>query len=236
MLKTIITVFISLLLIATLQTSFASRYGRKLCKKTGYHCVKIKRGDSWAKLWPDKDNQDLIKRLNRTNSRLRTGMTIAVPNSLWSIDHMDVAPFPKRIEPYGEPVVIIVMSLHAFAAYDKYGYLQHWGPISGGKGYCPDVGRRCTTPRGTYRFYTKKGRGCFSSKYPIPHGGSPMPYCMFFRGGFAMHGGVLPGYHASHGCVRMFPSDAKWLNLQFIELGRKNGTKLIILQNWPDKH
>ncbi len=33
--------------------------------------------------------------------------------------------------------------------------------------------------------------------------GSPMPYFMRFAGGVGMHGGYLPGFAASHGCVRM---------------------------------
>ena len=30
-----------------------------------------------------------------------------------------------------------------------------------------------------------------------------MPYFMRFNGGIGMHTGYLPGYNASHGCVRM---------------------------------
>jgi hypothetical protein len=33
--------------------------------------------------------------------------------------------------------------------------------------------------------------------------GSSMPYFMRFAGGVGMHGGYLPGFAASHGCVRM---------------------------------
>jgi L,D-transpeptidase catalytic domain len=35
---------------------------------------------------------------------------------------------------------------------------------------------------------------------------APMPYFMEFRNSVGMHGGYLPGYPASHGCVRM-PKD-----------------------------
>jgi len=34
-----------------------------------------------------------------------------------------------------------------------------------------------------------------------------------------MHGSTLPGYHASHGCIRMFEDDAHWLNKEFTEKG-----------------
>ena len=33
--------------------------------------------------------------------------------------------------------------------------------------------------------------------------GSPMPYFMRIHGGVGMHAGYLPGYPASHGCIRM---------------------------------
>jgi len=33
--------------------------------------------------------------------------------------------------------------------------------------------------------------------------GASMPYYMRFTGGIGMHTGYLPGYNASHGCVRM---------------------------------
>lgn len=33
--------------------------------------------------------------------------------------------------------------------------------------------------------------------------GSPMPFFMRIRGGVGMHAGYLPGYPASHGCIRM---------------------------------
>jgi lipoprotein-anchoring transpeptidase ErfK/SrfK len=44
-------------------------------------------------------------------------------------------------------------------------------------------------------------------KDPMPAGthfkGAPMPYFMRIHGGVGMHAGYLPGYPASHGCIRM---------------------------------
>ena len=46
-----------------------------------------------------------------------------------------------------------------------------------------------------------------TTKDPQPPGtvydGADMPYFMRFNGGIGMHGGYLPGYPASHGCIRM---------------------------------
>ena len=33
---------------------------------------------------------------------------------------------------------------------------------------------------------------------------------LYFTGGYAIHGGALPGYPASHGCVRISMDAAKW--------------------------
>jgi lipoprotein-anchoring transpeptidase ErfK/SrfK len=50
-------------------------------------------------------------------------------------------------------------------------------------------------------------------KDPKPPGayfvGAPMPYFLRIYGGVGMHQGYLPGYPASHGCIRMPGSKAK---------------------------
>ncbi len=66
-----------------------------------------------------------------------------------------------------------------------------------------------STPRGSYA-PTGMERMHYSRKYHM----SPMPYSIFFRGGYAIHGtyatGAL-GSPASHGCVRLSPGNAKRL-------------------------
>ena len=65
------------------------------------------------------------------------------------------------------------------------------------------------TPTGTYR-PQRLERMWRSRKYH----NSPMPHSIFFRGGYAIHGtnavGRL-GRPASHGCVRLHPSNAATL-------------------------
>ena len=209
------------------------RYGQNYCEDPNFTCIKIEGGQSWSKLWPDEYQREVVQRINRTNMRLRSGMTIAVPNNIENVDLLDVSPFPHIIEPPGEKMVVVDPGVLAWGAYDDSGNLVRWGPISGGKKYCADVGRGCRTISGNFRFYHKKGAGCESRKFPVGRGGAPMPYCMFFKGGFAMHASPeVPGYHASHGCVRMFKEDAKWLNEEFISLPHEQengqGTRVIV--------
>lgn len=113
---------------------------------------------------------------------------------------------------------------------------QQWRAISNGKtvrsghgsagaSYCRDIKRSCRTPSGSFRVISKGGPGCKSSRYPLPNGGAPMPYCMFFSKNYAIHGsGDVPNYNASHGCVRVYTSDARWLNQNFL----RNGDRVII--------
>ncbi len=96
------------------------------------------------------------------------------------------------------------------------------GKASGGSKYCPDIGRSCRTPSGSYRIISKGSAGCRSSRYPVGRGGAKMPYCMFFSKYYAIHGSYdLPNRNASHGCIRVRPQDAHWLHRNFIKIGTK---------------
>lgn len=191
-----------------------AKYGGKICDGSQYSCYVTQRGDSWQKLFPDPDQRDLVMRINRMNTRLYSGLKIAIPKSF--DDPLAYSPLPKAIDPPGEKTVIVSLSKLAFGAYDAQGNLVYWGPVSGGRGYCSDIHGRCNTPRGNFTIHSWGGGGCVSSKFPVGKGGAPMPYCMYFHGGFALHGSYeVPGYNASHGCVRMFINDAKWLNREF---------------------
>ncbi len=70
------------LLILTLNLSpcYAhSLYGETLCHTPDFFCMIIKKGESWESLFPNPEEQDIVKRINRMNVALRPGMTIAVP-------------------------------------------------------------------------------------------------------------------------------------------------------------
>ncbi len=63
-----------------------------------------------------------------------------------------------------------------------------------------------STPHGSYA-PTNLERMHYSRKYHM----SPMPYSIFFRGGYAIHGTYSTaelGRPASHGCVRLAPGNA----------------------------
>lgn len=110
----------------------------------------------------------------------------------------------------------------AWFAYEN-GELIASGSASGGANTCRNRHgiSRCHTPVGTFRVFSKGSANCKSSIYPLPNGGAPMPYCMFFSKNYAIHGAssVPAGRNASHGCIRVKPGAALWLTRNFIDIG-----------------
>lgn len=131
---------------------------------------------------------------------------------------LDKAPFPHKIS--NGNLVKVDLGKLAWGAYDDNGNLVKWGNASGGKSYCADLGKECKTVTGTHTFFSKKGQSYKSNRFPLPKGGAPMPYCMHFQGGYALHGGAVPDFNASHGCIRVPVQEAKWLNQNFVKVGK----------------
>jgi lipoprotein-anchoring transpeptidase ErfK/SrfK len=135
----------------------------------------------------------------------------------------------------GYKVVVIDPNIPAWAAYDEDGNLVKEGSASAGSDYCSDEQAPCRTPAGTFKVYSKGDASCHSSEFPLKtHGGASMPYCMHFNRGIAMHGSdEMAPYDASHGCVRMVISSAKWLNQNFVNVGT---TVIVLPYNKPDAY
>jgi lipoprotein-anchoring transpeptidase ErfK/SrfK len=96
--------------------------------------------------------------------------------------------------------------------------LQYIWPVSTGR-------RGYTTPAGSYRPYSLK-RMHYSSKFDD----APMPYSIFYRGGYAIHGTYAInrlGSPASHGCVRLHISNARELFSIVREFG-PDQTRIVI--------
>lgn len=207
-------------------------YGPALCKTSAYECIKVKPGQNWQNLFPDEQKRDLVQRVNRTYNWIGSGKVLAVPKNLSSVTLLELAPFPRNIADH-EKQIIVDQDKLAWAAYNEDGMLVNWGPISSGRTKCPDSAGSCLTLTGMYRVFSKENEKCKSDIFPVGKGGAKMPYCMFFHKGFALHGANdIPGYRASHGCVRLFERDAKWLNHEFVETGNENndylGTKVVV--------
>ena len=105
-----------------------------------------------------------------------------------------------------------VMSVHASS-----GEVYNWRISTGRIGYA--------TPSGVYQ-PQRLERFWRSRKY----GMAPMPYAVFFRGGYAIHGtsevGRL-GRPASHGCIRLSPGNAATL-FGLVQRHSMGGTRIIV--------
>lgn len=99
------------------------------------------------------------------------------------------------------------------------GTMRYSWPISTGR-------RGYGTPSGVFRPQLM-ARRWFSRKYY----NSPMPHAIFFHHGFAIHGTydlARLGGPASHGCVRLHPSNAAAL---FALVERRRGSTRIVISN-----
>ena len=98
------------------------------------------------------------------------------------------------------------------------GVVRHvWKVSTGRKGF--------VTPRGVYGPQRMHAR-YFSRKYY----NSPMPYSIFFRGGYAVHGTTAInrlGGPASHGCVRLATANARTL-FHLVQASGRHRTRIII--------
>ena len=126
----------------------------------------------------------------------------------------------KMLEPIVEAKVdLVAQRMHVIVNGEQ---LHTWKISSGRSGYA--------TPAGTFAPY-RIHKMWHSRKY----NNAPMPYSVFYDGGFAVHGtsavGRL-GRPASHGCVRLRTSNAK----KFYELVRQYGqnrTQIQLTGAWP---
>lgn len=102
------------------------------------------------------------------------------------------------------------------------GALRHrWAISTGRLGY--------VTPNGTYR-PQRLHRHWYSRKY-----GGAMPYSIFFRGGYAIHGTTEVrrlGRPASHGCIRLHPAHAATL-FSLVQANGRAATRIVITGSRP---
>ena len=118
----------------------------------------------------------------------------------------------SKKRPAGRKVIAkIDLSEQTMMVYRDGELLYTWKTSTGKQGY--------HTPRGNYRPTIIKEMH-YSSKY----NDAPMPYSVFFKRGYAIHGTTSVeklGVKSSHGCIRLHTSDAK----KFYELVEENGKR-----------
>lgn len=150
----------------------------------------------------DSIGAKIILALNRLDERFIVKPdSIVVPDTIIN-DKNIYSPFPKHIALLETVKKILLVDQHiqAFAVYE-FGNLLNWGPTSTGKKSTP-------TPNGL--FHTN-----WKSKKTISTDDSTWILKWYFNldnfRGVSLHQYELPGYPASHACVRLLEEDAFWI-------------------------
>ncbi|MGC9048930.1 MAG: L,D-transpeptidase family protein [Patescibacteria group bacterium] len=168
-----------------------------------------------------KTHLTTIARINRISPGLiKSGMILWVPYDFQKAK--DWKPIPDSLPEYTnfDKLIYIKISEQWFGAYE-YGKIIFSGPTCSGVRMKDKKGRqKYETPLGIFEIQRKE-LNVFSKKYRVR-----MLYAMFFYHGFAIHAGILPGYPASGGCVRIYFSDAERL----FKWAPTKGTKVIIVK------
>ncbi len=171
------------------------------------------------------EQRKIIYALNRIDERkVWTGKELVIPDSI-STDLMDYSPFPKELGMVDTipKLVLISQRIQAFGLYES-GKLIKWGPVSSGKKSTP-------TPNGLhYGNYKAKRKVSSVNKDWI------LPYYFNFMNfeGVGTHQYAMPGYPASHACVRLYMADAQyiydWANMWTLNGStiKSNGTPFIV--------
>jgi hypothetical protein len=140
-------------------------------------------------------------KMNRIDKRhIHAGDSLVIPDA--SVDLMNIAPFPVQLEIARNipKLVLVSRRVQAFGAYES-GRLVRWGPTSTGKKSTP-------TPAGLYHanWKARKRRSSVDQSWILP-------WCFNLgdTAGISFHQFDLPGYPASHGCVRLLEEDARWI-------------------------
>jgi lipoprotein-anchoring transpeptidase ErfK/SrfK len=167
----------------------------QLMKVQGQEAIK----ELEARLGPDAFK--LVLKINRLDRKhLRSGTTLIIPDA--SADLSSVSPLPLKLESARSisKMLLVSRQAQAFGAYE-FGKLVRWGPTSTGKKSTP-------TPSGLYHtnWKARESRSSVNQSWILP-------WCFNIDNikGVAFHKFDLPGYPASHGCVRLLEEDAKWI-------------------------
>jgi lipoprotein-anchoring transpeptidase ErfK/SrfK len=147
-----------------------------------------------------EENLEAILKLNRVDAtHLRLGDTLVIPEPV--TDLIDLSPFPREVEMARDIPRLLFVSrrVQAFGAYE-FGRLVRWGPTSTGK-------RSTPTPAGLYHtnWRSKATRSTVNSAWLLR-----WYFNLDNAKGISIHEYELPGYPASHSCVRLLADDAAW--------------------------
>lgn len=193
-----------------------------------------KKKDSAIKAFNEKytvEERYAILALNRLDSKnKRHADTLAVPDKI-DTTLMSYSPFPSQLPIIKEVNKMVLFSypIQAYALYEN-GNLIKWGPTSMGK-------KSAQTKRGLMFANWKKelAISTVKSEWKLPYN-----FNIHNTLGIGWHQYELPGYPASHSCLRLLLDDAKfmyqWADAWILNKGgatvKANGTPVIVFGDY----
>lgn len=192
-------------LVADKLDSATQKGPEKPALKVNYTPLAIRKSDSVKKYFKDHftpEQKELIYTLNRVDARhVNNPDTLIIPDTFVS-DVLAYSPFPMHI-PILENIskfVFFSYPIQAFVVYEN-GKQMRWGPTSMGSKAHP-------TPQGLHftNWKSKKAISTVKSTWILPWN-----FNIANRAGVGWHQYEMPGYPASHSCLRLHEEDAKFL-------------------------
>jgi lipoprotein-anchoring transpeptidase ErfK/SrfK len=175
---------------------------------------------------------DLLEKLNRRDREHLIRIDPKVPGIVvpeaWDRGELAYSPLPSAWPAAATlpKIVVVDQPSQAFGAYEA-GSLVRWGPVSTGRAETP-------TPAGAFHLTWRSRR-----RTSTDNDAWILEWYFNFinHRGISFHQFDLPGYAASHACVRLLQRDAEWLygwgeQWQLDERGRevlRPGTPVLIL-------
>lgn len=147
-----------------------------------------------------EDNVMAVLQTNRIDSKnIKSGASIVIPTTF---DSASRSPFPLEFKSLSEVPKILLFNqrVQAFAAYES-GKLVRWGPLSSGK-------QSTKTPNGLFstNWKGKEIKSSFDDEWILKYNFNIQNF-----EGIGFHQYEMPGYPASHSCLRLHLEDAMWL-------------------------
>lgn len=181
--------------------------------------------------------EDLVSILNfnRIDRKfLKPGKKLVIPSIIFP-SFADYSTYPSELSFADTIQKLAIVSLRnqSFAIYE-YGKIVRTGPCSSGKKSAP-------TPAGLYHTNWRKRvkKSTINRKWTMP-----WYFNIQNREGIAFHQYEMPGYAASHACIRLHKDDAIWIYnwatpWKLADEGHtivRNGTPVILFGNYDHQH
>ncbi|MFH6963092.1 L,D-transpeptidase [Flavobacterium plurextorum] len=200
-------------------------------KPKSYVSFQIEKTKDWLKInEADSSKLDIVYALNRTDkANFKKLDSVVIPTD-FSGDLVYYMPFPLHVSALEEVSKIILFSYPAqtFAAYEN-GELVYTGPTNMGR-------KKDPTPTGLFftNWKAEKTTSTFNDEWDLKWN-----FNIENKLGVGFHEYELPGYPASHSCLRLLEKDAKYLYkfadewiLKDKENVKVKGTPVIVFGNY----